>query len=165
MSSPVNRRIESYWSKFVVDTTGWWKSFFQDMVDSKIFDPSEPVLLDCIRFCFMSILRKELTDIANEWNYHLLSPNRNNTPSGRPDVMYFLPHPYGTTDHMISIDKAETNEFIDITSTVPSDISDEFGKFARTLMNENNMEMPHDALMPSVPSMWHQCHMTCTYIF
>ena len=23
--SPVNRRIECYWSKFVVDRPGWWK--------------------------------------------------------------------------------------------------------------------------------------------
>ena len=135
----------AYWSKFVVDRPGWWKSFFQDMVDLEIFYPSEPALLACIRFCFMSILRKELADIANEWNRHLLSPNRNNTQSGRPDVMYFLPHLYGTTDHMISIDTAETDEFIDITSAVPSDFSDEFGEFAGTLMNENNMEMPHDA--------------------
>ena len=115
------------------------------MVDLEIFYPSEPTLLACIRFCFMSILRKELADIANEWNRHLLSPNRNNTQSGRPDVMYFLPHLYGTTDHMISIDTAETDEFIDITSAVPSDFSDEFGEFAGTLMNENNMEIPHDA--------------------
>ena len=42
VSSPVNQRIESYWSKFVVDRPGWWKSFFQDMVDLELFDPSEP---------------------------------------------------------------------------------------------------------------------------
>ena len=60
--------------------------------------------------------------------------------------MYFLPHLYGTTDHMISIDTTKTNEFIDITSAVPSDFSDdEFGEFAGTLMNENNMELSHDA--------------------
>ena len=117
LSSPVNQCVESYWSKFVVDRPGRGKSFFQDMVDLKIFDTSEPDLLDCIRFCFMSILQKELADIANQWNYHLLSPNRNNTPSGRPDVMYFLPHLYDPyTDHIISIDTAETDKFIDITT-------------------------------------------------
>ena len=91
VSSPVNQRIETCWSKFVVDRPSWWKSFFQDMVDLGIFALGESALLDCIRLCFMSILRKELTDIANEWNRHLLSPNRNNTPSGRPDVIYFPP--------------------------------------------------------------------------
>ena len=59
--------------------------------------------------------------------------------------MYFLPHIYGTADHMISTDNAATDEFINITSAVPSDFSDEFGEFAGTLTNENNMEMPHDA--------------------
>ena len=59
--------------------------------------------------------------------------------------MYFLPHLYGTTDHMISIDTAEVDEFIDITSAVPSDFSDEFVEFVGTLMNENNMELPHGA--------------------
>ena len=44
--------------------------------------------------------------------------------------------------YVISIDTAETNEFTDITIAVLSDLSDEFGE---TLMNENNMEMPHDA--------------------
>ena len=93
----------------------------------------------------MSILRKELIDIANEWNLHLFLPNRNNTPSGRLDVVYSLPHLCGTTEHMISIHTAGTDEFFDITSAVLSDFSDEFGEFAETLMNENNMEMPHDA--------------------
>ena len=106
------------------------------MVDLEIFDPNEPALLDCIRFCFINILRKELTDIANEWNPHLLSPKRNNIPSGRPDIMSFLPHFHGTTDHTVSIDTAETDEFIDFTSAVLSDFSDEFGEFAETMMND-----------------------------
>ena len=106
------------------------------MVDLEIFDPSELVSLDCIRFCFMNILRKELTDITNEWNRHLLSPNKSNTPSVRPDVMYFLLYLYGTTNHMISINTAETSEFIDISSAVPAEFSHEF---AETLINENNM--------------------------
>ena len=126
------------------------------MVDLEIFDPREIALLDCIRFCFMSILRKELTDIASEWNRHLLSPNKNNTPSGRPAVMYFLPHLYGTTGHMISIDAAETDEFIDIFSAVPFDFSDEFGEFAGTLMNEIIIWKCH---------MIHQVLLTCTYDF
>ena len=46
---------------------------------------------------------------------------------------------------MISINTAETDKFIDITSAVTSDFSDESREFAETLMNENNMEMPHDA--------------------
>ena len=42
-------------------------------------------------------------------------------------------------------DTADTEEFNDITSPVPPDFFDEFGEFIETLMNENNMEMPHAA--------------------
>ena len=69
--------------------------------------------------------------------------------------MYFLPHLYGTIDHMISINIAEIDEFIDFTGAVPSDFTDEFGEFAKTLMNENNMEIPDDDQILSI----------CTYIF
>ena len=43
-----------------------------------------------------------------------------NTPSGGPDVMYFIHHLYETADHMISNDTADTDEFIGITSVVYS---------------------------------------------
>ena len=94
----------------------------------------------------MSILRKELADIVDERNRHLLLPNRNNKSSVRPDVMYFPPHHFETTDHRIIIDTAETDEFIDITSAATSNFSDEFAEFPETPpMNENNVEMPYDA--------------------
>ena len=58
------------------------------------------------------------------------------TPSGRPDILYFLPYLYGIADRMISINTRKTDKFINVTSVVPSDFSDEFGEFAETLMNE-----------------------------
>ena len=67
-----------------------------------------------------------------------------NTTSCRPDV--FLFDHYGTTDNMVITDTAETNKFINIISAVPYDFSEGFGECAETLMNENNMDMSHDAL-------------------
>ena len=49
--------------------------------------------------------------------------------------MYFLSRLYGATDHVINIDTAETNEFVDITNAVLADFSDQLGEFAKTLMN------------------------------
>ena len=82
------------------------------MVDLETFVSSESNLLDCVRFHFMSILRKELTGISVEWNPHLLSPSRNNTSSGKPNFMYFPPHLYGTTDRMISTNSPKTDKFV-----------------------------------------------------
>ena len=60
---------------------------FEDMVDSLKFDLSERTLRDCIRFCFMTILQKELGGITTETTNHLV---------GLPT------HLYGTANHMIS---------------------------------------------------------------
>ena len=46
---------------------------------------------------------------------------------------------------MISINTAETDEFIDITNAVLFTFSDDFLELGETLMNENDMEMSHDA--------------------
>ena len=46
---------------------------------------------------------------------------------------------------MVSINTAETDEFIDITNAVLFKFSDDFVELGETLMNENDMEMPHDA--------------------
>ena len=46
---------------------------------------------------------------------------------------------------MISINTAETDEFIDITNAVLFKFSDDFVELGETLMNENDMEIPHDA--------------------
>lgn len=66
VSSPLNQRIESYWSKLKQDRVGWWQRFFKDMIDLEILDPSNPVVLDCVRFCFMHLIRKELLDVSQE---------------------------------------------------------------------------------------------------
>ena len=48
---------------------------------------------------------------------------------------------------MISIDIAETDEFIDITMAASSALFNEFGEFTdtETLINENEMKMLNDA--------------------
>ena len=108
MSSPVNQRIKTYWTKLVVHRPSWWKSFFSGYGRfGNIW--SMWTCLDCIRFCFISILRKEHTGIANEGNPNLLLPNRNNTPFGRPGIIHFLPHIYVTTDRMISNNPRKTD--------------------------------------------------------
>ena len=43
---------------------------------------------------------------------------------------------------MISIDTAETDEFMDVTNVVNQSVK--FGEFAEALMNKSNVEMPDD---------------------
>ena len=69
--STANQRIESYWSQFVRDGPGWWINFFKDLSDLGLFNSTDPVHQECIRFCFMQILRNELNEVAEMWNQHI----------------------------------------------------------------------------------------------
>ena len=97
--STANQRIESYWSHFVKDGPGWWISFFKDLSDLCLFNNSDPVHLECVRFCFMQILRNELHQVAEMWNQHLIASSKfanSSYPRGRPDCMFFLLHQFPT---------------------------------------------------------------------
>ena len=64
VSSPMNQRIKAYWSNFRKDRLGWWKHSLQDLVDLELFGPSDPVQVDCLRFCLIELLREEVTEVA-----------------------------------------------------------------------------------------------------
>ena len=93
VSSPMNQITEAYWSRFRKDRLGWWKHSLQDLVDLELFDPSDLVQVDCVRFCFIDLLREEVTEVATAWNQHITSHHKNGWRTGRPDIMFFLPTP------------------------------------------------------------------------
>ena len=59
------------------------------MVDLGSYDPTDHVQVECLRYCFMDIVRKELNSVAVEWNQHIISRSVNGDPIGRPDTMHF----------------------------------------------------------------------------
>ena len=55
--SSANQRIEAYWSKLRRGGGDWWMNYFKDLRDSGIFNDNDPVHRECLRFCFMPVLR------------------------------------------------------------------------------------------------------------
>lgn len=136
-TSPQNQRIEAYWSILKRDEIGWWKEFFQDLVDLELYQNS-PVLKDCIRFCFMSLLRHDLNSIKNDWNVHLISSSRNKQgPRGRPDTMFYLSHLFDSNNFGTNVDTAELADLYACLDTAPVDVSPEFKEFAAEVLREN----------------------------
>ena len=69
------------------------------MVDLELFNPASRVLVDCLKFCFIGVFFKELKQMAEECNEHIISKSSNGWPSGRLDTMYFLPHLFDCQDY------------------------------------------------------------------
>ena len=141
-TSPLNQRIEAFWSVLQRDRIGWWRIFFKDLVDMELFSNDNPLFVECIRFCFMHLLREDLTSVANEWNAHLIS-GKNQIQGGRPDTMFFLPHLYSKENHAKDADLEEVSEMYPNVTLEQEDYSIEFGEFAGIVMEENGYVMPN----------------------
>jgi hypothetical protein len=91
-SSPSNQRIESWWSFFRRSRSQWWISLFEDLVQSGAFIIGHARLTDCLRFCFMSLLRYDLEQVMWQWNTHRIRPSAGSVcPAGIPEVLYARP--------------------------------------------------------------------------
>ena len=57
-TSTANQRIEAWWSQFRRHRANWWINFFKDMTALGIFDASNEIHLQCIRFYFYQFCKE-----------------------------------------------------------------------------------------------------------
>ena len=113
------------------------------MVDVELYDPSDLAQVDCLRYCFMHILRNELYTVAVEWNHHIISKSINGGPNGRSDTMFFLPHLYNPDSFLENVQEVEAS-YPHVINT-PRDLSDEYQEFAEFVLQGNDHDdMPSD---------------------
>ena len=105
-----------------------------------LYNPSDQVQAERLRYCFTNTIRKELNTVANEWNQHIISKSMNGGPSGRPDTMFFLPHLYNAENHLENIDLEEVELIYPEVTYTPKDFSDDFKEFAEFNLEGFNMD-------------------------
>ena len=103
--SSANQRIESWWSKLRDGGGGWWINLFKDLRESGIYKDGDNLMDECLRFCFLPVLRRELHLVAELWNTHnIQSQKRHEVDGGKPDIMFFMPEVYNTRDYLRKVD-------------------------------------------------------------
>ena len=135
ISSPKNQRIEAYWSCLRRDKIGWWKEFFEDLNDLGFFDPSDEAVLECMRFCFMALIREDLSSIKSDWKVHIISQSRNGSSRGRCDTMFNLLHCYNTETYFIEVDNEETSAHYAALDSPQEDYCEFFVNFANLALH------------------------------
>ena len=96
-----NQRIEAWWSILRHRCTDFWISRFKTIAATGVLNVDDPVHIQCLRFCFLSLLQRDLSRMVIEWNTHRINARKiYGQISGKPDKMYFLPeefdvHNYG----------------------------------------------------------------------
>jgi hypothetical protein len=140
-----NQRIEAWWSILRKTNSDWWINFFKDLRDRGDFCDADPIHTDCLKFCFMDVIQKELYNVAINWNLHRIRFQNVESPSGRPDVLYFLPEIENTQDFKMEVleDDLEIVEE-SFCKQVPK-CSKEFKEMAEILMSEHSLHTPNNA--------------------
>ncbi len=133
--STANQRIEAYWSKLRLGGGGWWMNFFKDLRDSGVYADHDPLHQECLKFCFMNVLRRELNSIAEMWNVKDIQVKKNaQLYGGKPDVMYFLPDVYGKKNYLVPTNENDVQTCRSLYGETRRDYSIEFENLVNHLM-------------------------------
>ena len=144
-----NQRIECWWGFLRKTETDWWMNFFKNLREEGLFDDSDAVHVECLKFCFMNLLDQELKRVAQNWNLHKIRPSSSNleTPSGRPDTLFFLPALSETSDYILPFTDEDMNvaEELCCTERIPNENRVAFAELAHMIMEDLALQMPRNA--------------------
>lgn len=92
----------------------------------------------------MPLLKEELERVAQQWNLHMIRQSTNEqSPSGRPDTIFFIPEAFDSTSYLQDIDPLDLVVAKDTCCEIPQYASFEtFSELAQIIMSENNIESP-----------------------
>lgn len=91
-TSPANQRIEAWWCFLRRQRAQWWMNLFANLVEHGDFHFGHIGETDCLRFCFMMLLREDLNAVVQLWNTHRIRPSRQSLcPGGIPNELYYIP--------------------------------------------------------------------------
>ena len=107
--STANQRIKAFWSKLKQGAGGWWVNFFKDLCDSGIYRDHDPLHWECLKLCFIKVIREELYSMVSLWNTKRIEfeGTERGVIGGKPDVMFFLPDVYGTRNYLIRTEERD----------------------------------------------------------
>ena len=145
--STSNQRIEAWWGRLRKGCAEWWIQFFKDLRDSGLYSDDD-VIRQCLQFCFMDVIQTELHRVAQEWNLHRIRPSIHaECPSGKPDVLYFVPESVAAQDYSNPVDMDEIEIAEDMFAERPQEkgCSPHFRELAELIQEDEGLERPTSA--------------------
>ena len=146
--STFSQRIESWWSFLRKSFAGCWMEFFKNMREDGEYCDDNLEHIECLSYCFMSLLKEELYRVAQNWDLHKISyrPTRNpDSPSGRPDLLYFVPECVGVTDCKAIPNEDNVDISKELCEDEQSSLAAIFQELADMIMEDEGFAQPQNA--------------------
>ena len=101
------------------------------MQDMNIFDETNILHVDCLRYCFMRVIQAELDRIAEHWNLHEIRQQKHsNMSSGKPELLYYVSEIFGGRDYGHRVDLGDVEVCMDLYSSPKKLYSEDIEEFA-----------------------------------
>lgn len=146
--STTNQRIERWWGYLKQQCISWWINKLKDLRDLGRFDGSNPVHVECLRFCVSGVLQAELDRIAIHWNLHQVRQQKNTLAfTGKPDVLFNVPELFGSRNYGVPVNMEDVSICQELYAKPKEICSDTFSELAHIL--KPGLQMPlnaHNAL-------------------
>ncbi len=105
-ASTRNQRIEAYWSRIKKFRLQWWIDYFKRLVAQQLYRPNLETHQECLLFCFLPIIQKELNEFSRTWNLHNVRQS-SSAPGGKPDILFTVPSIAGCVNCGIPVNDAD----------------------------------------------------------
>ena len=138
-----NQRIEAWWSILRRCWSQIWINLFDDLISFGVYRPADIVHRGVADFCFMRIIKKELSDYVEYWNRHYVRRTRTSgCPGGIPQELYDLPGLLGFSNKIVRVNQNEVGELFSEAVTPVLTSSDSIWELCDELLIENEWDVP-----------------------
>ncbi|CAD6218629.1 GSCOCG00013010001-RA-CDS, partial [Cotesia congregata] len=112
----------------------FWIAFFKDMRDQNLYQDSNTIHVECLRYCFGPLITAELQIVRQEWNRHRIRKQRNlNMPVGKPNCLFYIPEIIGKRDYKKPIEEDDIDICLNDYSIEPKLYDDDFYNILKLL--------------------------------
>lgn len=142
-TSQHNQRIEGWWSYFRRSRANWWINFFKDLVEREVVTTGNDLEMECLWFCFSSLIQQDLDQVKDHWNTHYIRRTRHDTVPGRPDELYYLPEWHNAEDFLLPVNEQQRQHVLESYPDIQED-ENEYVEYFNYVMNHCNFKHPED---------------------
>ena len=146
--STSNQRIEAWWGILRKSCTDWWIRYLKDLRDMGLYNDDDEFERECLKFCFMQVIQKELNTMVRNWNLHRIRPSNNaESPSGVPDVLYFNSLSAEVENYSVPVSREDHDIATTMFTRKPEEhgCAPEFKELMDIIMEEEGLQMPSNA--------------------
>ena len=139
-TSQHNQRIEGWWSFLRRSRMTWWINFLKDLVERSICTTGNRIEMECLWFCFSSVIQQDLDHVKNHWNSHYIRRSRHDTVPGRPNELFYLPDMHGAQNYLQPVNGNQCQQ-VEENHTIEEE-TNEFQEYFNYVMEQCNLHHP-----------------------